>query len=223
MASPEAVSPTQLFSGSFISLSSGLLSNVPFSMPDGCNIYGVGAGHPFGDYWPLSGGIEEVIVGMPDEKDAKVLVDRFFECVDPIYPMIHRQTFFADYAGFWAARRRQARGGQPYTGSDSAAEPDFVGLMLIIMALGVQFMPTSATFSPDTKQNVAKFYASSCNQALRVFSYLNTASIWSIQTMVLVVYYLINDNHCSDGWAFAGILTRQAFAMGLHRDPNIGK
>ncbi len=39
--------------------------------------------------------------------------------------------------------------------------------------------------------------------------------------MVLITYFLINDNHASDGWAFAGILIRQAYAMGLHRDPNI--
>ncbi|KAJ0150092.1 hypothetical protein CTA2_485 [Colletotrichum tanaceti] len=36
-----------------------------------------------------------------------------------------------------------------------------------------------------------------------------------------LTYFLINDNHASDGWAFAGILIRQAYAMGLHRDPNI--
>mgnify|MGYP001316999402 CR=1 FL=1 len=52
-------------------------------------------------------------------------------------------------------------------------------------------------------------------------SYLNKASVRSIQAMVLITYFLINDNHASDGWAFAGILIRQAYAMGLHRDPNI--
>ncbi len=31
----------------------------------------------------------------------------------------------------------------------------------------------------------------------------------------------MNDNHASDGWAFAGILIRQAYAMGLNRDPSI--
>lgn len=41
--------------------------------------------------------------------------------------------------------------------------------------------------------------------------------------MARLTYFLINDNHASDGWAFAGILIRQAYAMGLHRDPNIGK
>lgn len=43
----------------------------------------------------------------------------------------------------------------------------------------------------------------------------------TIQAMVLVTYFLMNDNHASDAWAFAGILIRQAYAMGLNRDPSI--
>ncbi len=31
----------------------------------------------------------------------------------------------------------------------------------------------------------------------------------------------MNDYHVSDGWAFSGVLVRQAQAMGLHRDPDI--
>ena len=38
--------------------------------------------------------------------------------------------------------------------------------------------------------------------------------------MVLVVYYLLNHHHASDGWAFGGVLVRQAYAMGLNRDPS---
>lgn len=43
----------------------------------------------------------------------------------------------------------------------------------------------------------------------------------SIQASVLITYFLMNDNHASDGWAFAGILIRQAYSMGLNRDPSI--
>ncbi|CAG8978331.1 hypothetical protein HYALB_00005917 [Hymenoscyphus albidus] len=50
---------------------------------------------------------------------------------------------------------------------------------------------------------------------------MNKPSVRSVQAMVLITYFLINDNHASDGWAFSGILTRQAYALGLHRDPNI--
>lgn len=38
--------------------------------------------------------------------------------------------------------------------------------------------------------------------------------------MVLIGYFLMNDNHASDAWAFGGVLVRQAYAMGLHRDPD---
>ena len=39
--------------------------------------------------------------------------------------------------------------------------------------------------------------------------------------MVLINYFLINDNHASDAWAFSGILIRQTYALGLNRDPSI--
>lgn len=62
---------------------------------------------------------------------------------------------------------------------------------------------------------------SASHQALRVVGYLNSPSIRSIQTMVLMIYFLMNDNHAADAWAFAGILIRQAYALGLNRDPSI--
>jgi hypothetical protein len=91
-------------------------------------------------------------------------------------------------------------------------------LTFAMLAMGTQFVTTT---SHRERQQTAEFYVSAAHQSLRMSSYLNKASIRSIQAMVLVTYFLINDNHASDGWAFAGILIRQAYAMGLHRDPNI--
>lgn len=54
---------------------------------------------------------------------------------------------------------------------------------------------------------------SASHQALRMFSYLGRPSMRSIQTMVLITYFLMNDNHASDAWAFAGVLIRQAYAL----------
>ena len=39
--------------------------------------------------------------------------------------------------------------------------------------------------------------------------------------MVLIGYFLMNDNHAADTWAFAGILIRHAYALGLNRDPSL--
>jgi hypothetical protein len=54
---------------------------------------------------------------------------------------------------------------------------------------------------------------SAANQALRVYSYLNRTSMRAIQAMLLMSYFLMNDNHASDAYAWAGIHLRQSYAM----------
>ncbi|PFH56172.1 hypothetical protein XA68_16960 [Ophiocordyceps unilateralis] len=197
-----------------VALSIGLLSHVPYSGTSASNVFGIGSEHPFANYWTCEGGLPEVISVLPEKAQADGLLARYFECVDPIYPMIYRQTFYAEYEHFWqlASGQRDARDARDET--DAA----FVGLVFVMLALGTQFVTTT---SAKERKQTAEFYASASNQALRLSSYLSTASLCSIQAMVLITYFLINDNHASDGWAFAGILIRQAYAMGLHRDPNI--
>lgn len=195
-----------------VASSTGLLSNIPYSLPTASKVFGVGAEHPFANYWTFEGKLEQVISVMPEEKaQADMLIAQYFECVDPVYPMVHRQTFYADYEHLWSLLHRNQH---------EHAEPAFVGLVFVMMALGTQFQYVS---SLEGGKKGAEFYASASNQALRIGCYLSSASIQSIQAMVLITYFLINDNHASDGWSFAGILMRQAYAMGLHRDPNIGK
>lgn len=192
-----------------VALSIGLLSNVPYSVATASNVFGIGSEHPFANYWTCEGGLPEVISVLPEKLQADILLSRYFECVDPVYPMIHRQTFYADYEHFW----------QMSMAEKHQVDAAFIAQIFVMLALGTQFV--TSTTAQERKQT-AEFYASASNQALRMFSYLSTASIRSIQAMVLMTYFLINDNHASDGWAFAGILIRQAYAMGLHRDPNIG-
>ncbi|KAI2614152.1 fungal-specific transcription factor domain-containing protein [Hypoxylon fragiforme] len=170
------------------------------------NVFGVGAEHPFANYWTCEGGLPEVLGVLPEKLQADILLSQYFECVDPVYPMIDRSTFYLEYEHFWSLRESER--------SDAA----FVGLLFTMMALGTQFVSTT---NPKDRKQTSEFYASAGNQALRMFSYLNTASLRSVQAMVLVGYFLINDSHASDGWAFSGLLLRQAYAMGLHRDPNI--
>ncbi|KAK0619903.1 fungal-specific transcription factor domain-containing protein [Immersiella caudata] len=192
-----------------IATSTGLLSNVPYSAPGSSNVFGIGSEHPFQNYWTCSGGLPEVISVLPNKPNADMLIARYFECVDPVYPMLHRQTFYADYEHFWQSPEVEK----------NCAEPAFIALIFVMLALGTQFVTST---SPGDRKQTAEFYASASNQALRMSSYLSMASLKSIQAMVLITYFLINDNHASDGWAFGGILMRQAYAMGLHRDPNIG-
>lgn len=154
-------------------LSTCLLSNVPYSQPGASNVFGIGSEHPFANYWTFEGGLSEVISVLPEKIQADILIAQYFEVVDPVYPMIHRQTFYVDYEHFWNLSLEEK----------NRADPDFVGLIFTMLALGTQFVSTS----PLQGKQTAEFYASASNQALRIFSYLSTASIRSIQAMVLYV------------------------------------
>ncbi|CAK7264195.1 hypothetical protein SEPCBS57363_000955 [Sporothrix epigloea] len=191
-----------------VALSTGLLSNIPYSMPSASNVFGIGSEHPFANYWTCEGGLPEVISVLPDRMQCDILLVRYFECFDPVYPMLNQQYFYTELENFWALAPRER----------NMVDPAFIALFFAMLALGTQFVSSTA---PKERKQTAEFYASASNQALRLSSYLSSASVRSIQSMVLITYFLINDNHASDGWAFAGILMRQAYAMGLHRDPNV--
>jgi hypothetical protein len=61
---------------------------------------------------------------------------------------------------------------------------------------------------------------SASRQALQITCYVSAPSLRAIQTMLLISYFLMNDNHPSDAWAFSGIIVRQTYALGLNRDPS---
>ncbi|KAL8762208.1 MAG: hypothetical protein Q9184_001766 [Pyrenodesmia sp. 2 TL-2023] len=124
--------------------------------------------------------------------------------------MIHRKSFENDYDHFWSLSPQER----------NRADGSLVALFFVMLAMGTQFVDLP---SPEEKEQTAEFYigVSASHQALRMFSYLGRPSMRSIQTMVLITYFLMNDNHASDAWAFAGILQRQAYAIGLNRDPSI--
>ena len=184
-----------------------LLSNVPYSSATPSNVFGMGTQHPFSNYWTCQGGLPEVISVMPSKEQADILIAKYFEAVDPVYPFIHRRSFYADYERFWASMEERGK-------TDAA----MVALHYAMFALGTQFLQYPAY---EERSTTAEFYCSAANQALRIYSYLNRTSMRAIQAMLLMAYFLMNDNHASDAYAWAGIHLRQSYAMRLHRDPDI--
>ena len=83
VASPEDSQERSLSRGS-TSSSLGLLSNVPYSHPTASNVFGIGSEHPFANYWTCQGGLAEVISVLPEKIQADILLERYFECVDPV-------------------------------------------------------------------------------------------------------------------------------------------
>ncbi|EME86404.1 uncharacterized protein MYCFIDRAFT_131283 [Pseudocercospora fijiensis CIRAD86] len=185
-----------------------LYSTLPYSQSSPSNVFGVGSQHPFSNYWTCQGGLPEVITVLPSKPQADILVAKYFEVVDPVYPFLHRRTFYSDYELFWALSMEEK----------GKTDASLIALHYAIYALGTQFMQ----FTPyEERSQTAEFYCSAANQALRVYSYLNKTSMRAIQAMLLMAYFLMNDNHASDAYAWAGIHLRQTYALRLHRDPEI--
>ncbi|KAL6719896.1 hypothetical protein ACLMJK_001817 [Lecanora helva] len=191
---------------STLSSSPMLLSNIPYSHASASNVFKVE--HPFSNYWTHHGGLKEVVSVLPSKDQADILVAKYFESVDPVYPMIQRDSFKRDYDLFWSLSPIER----------SAVDCSLVPLIFVMLAMGTQFVTMP---SKDEKEQTAEFYVSASHQALRLVGYLSRPSIRSIQTMVLMVYFLMNDNHAADAYAFAGITIRQAYALGLNRDPSV--
>ncbi|KAF2456265.1 fungal-specific transcription factor domain-containing protein [Lineolata rhizophorae] len=190
------------------SSSSYLLSMVPHAKHAPPSVFGINNEHPFSNYWTINGGLAEVIGVLPRKEDADMLTAKYFETVDGVYPMINRRAFYSQYCSFWALPDAERQKFDPTT----------IALHFVVYAMGTQFIQTQ---SPSQRAQISEFYVSAAHQSLRVSSYLSRTSIRTIQAMVLMCYFLMNDNHAPDAWAFGGILMRQAYAMGLHRDPDI--
>lgn len=156
----------------------------------------------------MRGGLQEVIGVLPRREQADILVAKYFEAVDPVYPMIHRPKFEADYERFWSLSHEDK----------CQADSALLGLHFVVYAMGTQFIQM-----PDLQERaqIAEFYVSAAHQALRISGYLSRISLRTIQAMVLINYFLMNNNHASDAWSFGGVLMRQAYAMGLNRDPEL--
>jgi hypothetical protein len=190
-----------------------LLSNIPYPTFSAINIYGIGTEHPFKNYWTLSGGLEEVVSVLPSKEQADILIAKYFDAIDSIFPILHEGNFYALYEAFWRLP----------LASKAQVDTSFVALLFVMLALGSQLLrPAVDPFMSRSNQgDGSEFYASACHQALHLGAYLNRTSVPTLQAMVLMTYFLMNANRGSDGWAFQGIVIRQAYAMGLNRDPNM--
>jgi Fungal specific transcription factor domain len=170
-------------------------------------VFGVSSEHPFANYWTTAGGVPEVVGVLPSKEHADLLVTKYFEAIDAVYPMLNRQRFYAEYNRFWDL---------PLEGKQKA-DPSMLALHFAVYAMGAQFIQME---SEQQKAQIAEFYVSAAHQSLRLYPFLSRTSLRSIQAMVLIKYFLMNDNKAADAWAFGGILIEQAYAMGLNRDPD---
>lgn len=62
------------------------------------------------NYWTHGGGLTEVIGVLPSKDQADILVAKYADAVDGVYPMIDWDAFQKDYNNFWALRPTDRHG-----------------------------------------------------------------------------------------------------------------
>jgi hypothetical protein len=140
------------------------------------------------------------------KEQADLLVQRYFDIIDPIYPVVPRNGFLEEYRRFWIAPPEEK----------NFFDPAHLALQFAIYATGMQYMDAQ---DADERESTSEFYLSSCHQSLCIASYLNQCSLATLQTMILICNFLIANHRVSDAWTFSGITQRQAYGLQLHRDP----
>ena len=73
------------------------------------------------------------------------LILKYFEVVDPVYPMIHYESFLRDYEFFWSVVPAER----------PSVDGSLVALIFVMLAMGTQFVTLP---SSDDKEQTAEFY-----------------------------------------------------------------
>ncbi|KAI9725344.1 MAG: hypothetical protein M1828_003194 [Chrysothrix sp. TS-e1954] len=181
---------------------------MPNSAP--IHVFDIGREHPFENFWTMKGGLAEVVGVLPRKEQADLLVAKFFDAVDPLYPVIGRAEFLRDYDYFWSLTMQEK----------CSFDASVLALHFVIYANATQFMELGEASHEDRTAS-AEFYISAAHQALRLSSYWNHITTSTVQAMIKTFYFLINDDHVSDAWTCVGITVRQAQVLKLNRDPKI--
>ncbi|WVQ99585.1 hypothetical protein IAU59_006721 [Kwoniella sp. CBS 9459] len=116
-----------------------------------------------------------------------------------------------------------------------------LALVLIICALGCVIRATTVELFGHPDSSVAQhepkkpavkdpkdltcsrlqseLYLSASFHALRLCAFLANPTLRTLQCQILVAVYLLASERAADAWAYMGTLTKQAVALGLHKDP----
>jgi hypothetical protein len=77
--------------------------------------------------------------------NGKSLIERYFTCLDPVYPMLCRPAFYADYESFWSLPLAEK----------CKADAATLALHFAMYATGTQFVQSR---SNEERYQSAEFY-----------------------------------------------------------------
>ncbi|PON26671.1 hypothetical protein TGAM01_v204681 [Trichoderma gamsii] len=151
----------------------------------------------------ISLGSKDNLAILPRRSNADDFLRCYFEFIHPLFPLLHKDSFIAQYNRLWL----------PYDNSQSGKEDlVFMCNLNLVFALGCQFSSLAHTNNRASTAN--QFYKMS--RQVLLYDILGTTSVSVVQWLLLSGVYLQSTEYASHCWNSIGLAIRLAQSLGLH-------
>ncbi|KAF2157045.1 hypothetical protein K461DRAFT_317207 [Myriangium duriaei CBS 260.36] len=156
-----------------------------------------------------------ILNALPGDDECLVLVQRFLDSVNQIFPVVPRASFVRELHQFFADR--------------SAASEAWVALLTAIIAVGydISIHPLpNGTYNPD-RDRLYQLTRMAQNATFAAAAKTHRPPLTVFQALLAVIiakrfhFHWIDSNDGLSG--LLGVAQRLAFSIGLHRDPRLAK
>ena len=138
---------------------------------------------------------------LPDRLLADSLVDTYFKRTHKLYPFLHEGTFRAEYEALWAR-----------PSSRPSSRLSWFGLLNMVFVHGCEYCDTVP--QDQALAHAATFFSRS--KSILVSQLFALGSLESVQSLLLMCYYLQGTIDLHQCWNLLGLMVRIATSVGLH-------
>ncbi|RDW91982.1 hypothetical protein BP5796_01376 [Coleophoma crateriformis] len=151
---------------------------------------------------------------LPDLETSLYLAELFFESTRGLFQIFDEETFLAKIKDTYA--------------NPLQVNPPWICQLNLVFAVGMQFRRDYSTFTakeirifsrldiPDSNRSELFFLAS--KHLSDPISGFEDGGFSSVQSLLLMTIYMLTAAKRNTAWAYLGMATRLAFALGLHKD-----
>ncbi|KAJ9299811.1 transcriptional regulator family: Fungal Specific TF [Paecilomyces variotii] len=154
---------------------------------------------------------DKTVAIYPQRQTADDFVRCFFEFVHPLFPVLHRPSFEAQYESMWWPPDDHSKSREEISIEEDSV---FSTILNLVFALGCQY---SSLVPLVRRSSLAdEFYQRS--RKLLVVEILDTTSLPLVQLLLLQGIYLQSSMYPTRCWNVIGLAIRAAQSLGLHLD-----
>ncbi|GAO47481.1 hypothetical protein G7K_1687-t1 [Saitoella complicata NRRL Y-17804] len=137
---------------------------------------------------------------LPPRAFADQLVQSYFQNWQPLFPLLHKPTFFKTYEALYAR-------GAPCT------DPCWLAHLYLVFAISSHDLAVETGENPDDH---AKYYQQSLTYIHQIE---HRPALDSVQALTLACLYLFTQHDATTLWRYKNAAVSTALQLGLHRDP----